>query len=187
MNVLYQDWNKTALLIIDVQKGFDASAWGKRNNLDAEKNIQRLLEFWRSQNRPVIHVQHSSKNPQSTLYPENPGWHFKSEAIPKLDEPVFHKDVNSAFIGTDLEKHLIERSIRNLVIVGLTTDHCVSTTTRMASNLGFEVFLVADATATFGKTGINGEKYEPEIIHMVHLASLNGEFCQVISTESLLS
>jgi nicotinamidase-related amidase len=106
----------TALLIIDVQKGFDASSWGKRNNLDAEKNIQRLLEFWRSKNRPVIHVQHSSKNPQSTLYPKNPGWNFKNEAMPKSDEPVFHKDVNSAFIGTNLEKYLIEQSIRSLVI-----------------------------------------------------------------------
>lgn len=55
MNTPYQNLNKTALLVIDVQKGFDASSWGKRNNLDAEKNIQRLLEFWRSQNRLVIH------------------------------------------------------------------------------------------------------------------------------------
>lgn len=179
-------FEKAALLVIDVQKGFDDSSWGKRNNLDAEKNIQCLLKFWRSQNRPVIHVQHSSKNPQSTLYPKNPGWHFKNEAMPKSNEPIFHKSVNSAFIGTNLEKHLFEQSVRSLVIVGLTTDHCVSTTTRMASNLGFEVFLVADATATFGKTGIHGEKYEPEIIHEVHLASLNGEFCQVINTELLL-
>lgn len=179
-------FEKSALLVIDVQKGFDDSYWGKRNNLDAEKNIQRLLEFWRSQNRYVIHVQHGSKDPQSPLHPKNPGWHFKNEVMPKSDEPIFHKDVNSAFIGTTLEKYLIEQSIKSLVIVGLTTDHCVSTTTRMASNFGFEVFLVADATATFGKTGTSGEKYEPEIIHEVHLASLNVEFCQVINTEALL-
>ncbi len=187
MGILHQNLNKTALLVIDVQKGFDALSWGKRNNLDAEKNIQQLLQFWRSQSRPVIHVQHSSKNPQSTLYPQNPGWQFKNEAMPISIEPIFHKDVNSAFIGTNLEKYLIEQSIKSLAIVGLTTDHCVSTTTRMASNLGFEVFLVADATATFDKMGFDGEVYTAEIIHSVNLASLHGEFCRVIKTKDLLN
>lgn len=179
--------NKTALLIIDVQKGFDDFSWGKRNNSDAEKNIQRLLEFWRSQNRPVIHVQHNSTNPNSKLYPNQAGWEFKEEVLPKMNEPIFHKTVNSAFIGTNLENYLHEQSIVNLVIVGLTTDHCVSTTTRMAANLGFKVFLVENATATFCKTGINGEKYTAEVIHSVNLASLNGEFCQVIRVEKLLN
>ena len=132
-------------------------------------------------------MQHSSKNPQSTLYPNQAGWDFKDEVIPKMNEPIFHKSVNSAFIGTNLEDYLHEKSITSLVIVGLTTDHCVSTTTRMAANLGFKVFLVENATATFGKTGINGEAYKAQVIHSVNLASLHGEFCQVVKTEDVLN
>ncbi len=94
--------------------------------------------------------------------------------------------MNSVFIGTNLEKKLRDNNINKLVIVGLTTNHCISTTTRMAGNLGFDTLLVADATATFDRKGINGEVFSAEIIHQTTLASLNEEFAEVITTESIL-
>jgi len=127
----------TALLVVDVQLGFDDPKWGRRNNPDAESNISRLIHLWRSAKRPVIHVQHCSVEPDSPLRPELPGCQFKPEAMPAEGEPVFKKKVNSAFIGTELESYLKDNEIKHLVIVGLTTDHCISTTTRMAGNLGF--------------------------------------------------
>ena len=175
-----------ALLIIDVQNGFDDPKWGRRNNPSAEANISRLISLWRSEEKPIIHIQHCSVEPDSPLHPELPGCQFKPEATPIEGEPVFKKTVNSAFIGTELESYLRDNSIEEIIIVGLTTDHCVSTTTRMAGNLGFKVLLVSDATATFDRQGPDGRKYKAEDIFSIHLASLHGEFCNVVSTESLI-
>lgn len=177
----------TALILIDVQQGFDDPMWGKRNNPDAEENIALLLKHWRDAKRPIIHVKHCSVNPIYPLHPDNPGNAFKPEVTPIDGEPIFRKTVNSAFIGTNLEAYLREQGINDLVIVGLTTDHCVSTSTRMAGNLGFNVLLVSDATATFAKTGPDGREYSADELHAVNLASLHDEFCQVVTTKPLIS
>ncbi len=177
----------TTLLIIDVQKGFEDPCWGKRNNPDAESNIALLLSEWRRKGLPIIHIQHCSVEPNSPLRPDSPGNEFKEVALPINDEKIFTKTVNSAFIGTELEEYLRSHGINSLVVVGLTTDHCVSTTTRMAGNLGFEVTLVSDATATFDRLGHDGNEYLAEDIHRIHLASLNEEFCIVLSTAEVLN
>ena len=183
----YKITSNTALIVIDVQQGFDDPKWGRRNNSDAEVNISRLISFWRNKNRPVIHIQHCSVELNSPLRPNQPGVEFKPEAMPIEGEQIFEKSVNSAFIGTKLESYLRDNSIDEIVIVGLTTDHCVSTTTRMAGNLGFKVLLVADATATFDRQGPDGKKYKAEDIFSIHIASLHGEFCNVVSTVSLIT
>src|SRR4029077_5744891 len=91
-------------------------------------------------------------------------------------------NVNSAFIGTDLKERLDNAGISKLVIVGLTTNHCVSTSTRSAGNLGYETFLVSDATATFNKRGVDGQNFSAELIHETALASLNNEFATIVTT-----
>lgn len=176
----------TALIVIDVQQGFDDPKWGRRNNPNAESNISALINQWRAKKRPVIHVQHCSDEPTSPLSRNQPGVKFKPEALPIDEEQIFQKTVNSAFIGTNLESYLRENAISNIVIVGLTTDHCVSTTTRMAGNLGFNVLLVSDATATFDRQGPDGVLYKAEDIFAIHLASLDGEFCHVVPTSELI-
>lgn len=176
-----------ALLLIDIQKGFeDVAYWGgHRNNLDAEEKAGKLLAFWRNHGWPVIHVKHNSTNPASPLVKGKPGNEIQDVVKPLTHEVVVEKSVNSAFIGTDLQSMLEEKGIRSLVIAGLTTDHCVSTTTRMAGNLGFETFLVADACATFDKVGVNGERYSAGLIHEISMASLHDEFAKVVTLESL--
>ena len=177
----------TALLIIDVQQGMEAPFLPERNNPGAERQMTALLAAWRTAGAPVIHVQHLSVLPDSPLRPGQPGVELKPEVRPLPGEPLFQKQVNSAFIGTTLEAHLREHAIRHLVIVGLTTDHCVSSTARMAANLGFEVTVVSDATAAFGREGPDGRYYEPDEIHRSELAILHGEFATVRTAEAVLA
>jgi nicotinamidase-related amidase len=175
-----------ALILVDIQQGFDEPYWGERNNPQAEANAARLLDAWRAGGRPVFHIQHLSRSPKSPLRPGQPGAKHKREVRPQSGEPVIPKDVNSAFIGTDLEQQLRRRDINTVVIAGLTTPHCVSTTARMAGNLGFRTLLAADATAAFAQTGYDGRRYDAQTVHELALASIHDEFAEVMPTAALL-
>ncbi|MGD8427176.1 MAG: cysteine hydrolase family protein [Balneolaceae bacterium] len=175
-----------ALIVIDVQKGFQDPQWGQRNNPDAENKIKILIDHWRINDLPIFHIQHASASENSPLHPGKPGFEMMDLVKPMNGEPVIVKKVNSAFIGTDLESRLKAAGYQTLVIAGLTTNHCVSTTTRMAGNLGFETYLVEDATAAFGRIDQNGRHYDADEIHAVSLANIHGEFAQVLTTEKII-
>jgi len=178
---------QTALLLIDVQQGFDDPKWGQRNNPAAEQYMAALLQHWREREQIVIHVRHQSQEPDSPLRAGHAGYEFKPLAHPLAGEAIFTKKVNSAFIGTELEAYLHVKNVKQLVIAGLTTDHCVSTSTRMAGNLGFEVILAADACATFDRVDVDGVLIPAEEIHRIHLASLHNEFCTVRNTADIIA
>jgi nicotinamidase-related amidase len=175
---------RPALILIDIQQGFsDTAYWGgQRNNPCAELRASELLKVWRDNGLPVFHIRHFSTNPFSPLHETNAGNQFNKLVAPADGEPVISKNVNSAFIGTDLQARLDDAKITTLVIAGLTTDHCVSTTTRMAGNFGYKTFLVADATATFNKKGTDGQNYPAELIHETALASLSNEFATIVTS-----
>lgn len=179
--------DRPALILIDIQKGFDDIAYwgGQRNNPEAEIRASELLQLWRKKGLPIYHIQHCSSIPTSLLHATHAGNEFKDLVLPIPGEPVVKKNVNSAFIGTDLKAQLDASKIKKLVVVGMTTDHCISTTTRMAGNLGYETYLVADATATFNKKGFDGKNYSAEVIHETALASLHSEFATVVTSESV--
>ena len=185
MNISIKD--RPALILIDIQKGFDnISYWGgQRNNPDAEFNACILLNLWRENNLPIFHVKHCSSNPESLLNENNAGNEFKDLVKPLINETIIKKNVNSAFIGTDLKEQLEKAKITKVVIAGLTTDQCVSTSARMAGNYGFDTFVVSDATATFNRKGMGGQNFSAELMHETALASLNEEFASVVTTKYL--
>jgi len=174
-----------ALLIIDVQRAIDDPSWGDdRNNRGAEENIARLLGRWRGRGWPIVHVRHASREPRSTYRKGQPGFEFKAEVMPRAGERIVEKQTNSAFIGTDLQEHL--SGITTLVIVGVITNNSVEATARMAGNLGFDTYVVSDATATFGRRDYDGRWRTAEEVHAMSLANLDGEYARIVTTEEVL-
>jgi nicotinamidase-related amidase len=175
------------LLLVDLQRAIDHPSWGVRNNPDAERLVARLLAHWRGRGWPVWHVRHDSTEPASHYRPGQPGNDFKPEVAPLAGEPVIAKRTNSAFIGTDLERRLRAGSHDALVVVGVITNNSVEATVRMAGNLGFATWLVADGCFTFGQRDWNGTPRTAEEVHAMSLANLDGEYCRVTTADAVLA
>jgi nicotinamidase-related amidase len=179
-----------ALLIIDVQQAIDHpqwARWGPRNNPEAEDHIAQLLAVWRATQRPIIHVRHMSREPQSPYRPQQPGNEFKAPVAPLSHERIVEKTTNSAFIGTTLEADLRAAGIDTLIITGVITNNSVEATARMAGNLGFNTIVVADATATFARPDFNGVLRSAEEVHALSLANLQDEYAAIKSTQEVLA
>jgi nicotinamidase-related amidase len=178
----------SALIIVDVQKGFDEieGAGAPRNNPHALAQIVKLMTAFREARVPLIHVRHASHDPDSPFHADRRGYTVKDEVREWPGEPVIVKHVNSAFIGTDLEQRLRDLAVTTLVLVGATTNHCVETTARMGGNLGFDVRLIEDATWTFDRVGPHGDHHAAADIHRMTLANLHGEFAEIVPTRDVI-
>jgi nicotinamidase-related amidase len=143
MTPLFDSLDRSALVVVDVQRGLDdASVWGTRNNPDCEANVVALVAAWREAGRPVVFVRHDSEVPGSTLAPGTPGNALMPELTGEPDLLVA-KRVNSAFHGTpDLAAWLREHELDGIAVCGITTNHCCETTARVGANLGFRVTFV---------------------------------------------
>jgi nicotinamidase-related amidase len=177
-----------ALILIDIQKGLNELDYygGRRNNPEAEESAARLLALWRERNYPLFHIRHMG-TPPSPLSAGTPGNDFKDSVRPLSGESILEKTTNSAFMGTGLHELLQASGINALVLAGLTTAHCVSTTARVAGNLGYHTYVISDATATFDILGPDGEKYEADLVHRICLASLHREFATVMASEDFIA
>lgn len=182
MTLAFDD--RTALIPIDMQQAFDLPA----SSLPAmEAQGLRLLSAWRDAGLPLIHVRHDSVKPGSPFTPGLPGNALRPGFEPQGSEPLVTKSVNAAFIGTDLDLRLRRLGVEHVVLFGLTTDMCVSTTARVAANLGYRVTVVGDATACFDLVAPDGRTVPAADIHRAHLATLHAEFAQVVTTDVAVS
>lgn len=176
-----ETFDDPVLLLIDYQAAFDAPPWPRRWNAEVDRNAGKVLTAFRKARLPVIHVRHDSVDPASTLRPGRPGNAFRPGLIPAEDEPVVSKSVNSAFIGTDLDLRLRRMGARTVLVCGISTDMCVSTTVRTGANLGWPMVLIEDACDCFDLP--YGDATIPaEAIHRAHVATLAYEFCTVVTT-----
>ncbi|NED83175.1 cysteine hydrolase [Streptomyces sp. SID11233] len=184
-----------ALVVVDVQKGFEEEAyWGPRNNPAADENIAGLIDAWQASGRPVVFVRHDSPKPDSPLRVGYPGNAFKpyvEERRGKGDGPELFltKSVNSAFYGTpDLSDWLRGGGVRQIVVAGIQTNMCAETTARMAGNLGYEVFFAFDATYTFDGTGPFGWTMGAQELARATAVTLHGGgFAKVVRSAELIA
>ncbi|MYS06621.1 isochorismatase family protein [Streptomyces sp. SID6041] len=183
-----------ALVVVDVQKGFEEEFWGKRDNPAAEGNIAALIDRWQETGRPVVFVRHdsveSSRSPLRAGHVGNGFKDFVEERRGKGRGPelLVTKTVNSAFYGSpSLDGWLTGLDVVQIVIVGIQTNMCNETTARMGGNLGYEVVFPLDAMHTFDLEGPFGWTLTAEELTRATAVSLHGgRFARVVTTEDVL-
>ena len=179
---------RTALIVVDVQRGFeDATYWGRRNNPDCERNVADLIESWRDQAQPVVFVRHHWDEDGSPLRSDEAGSEFKNvvEGRPDL---LVTKTVHSAFHGTpDLHDWLGKHEIDKLVICGIQTNMCCETTARVGSDLGYEVGFAIDATHAFDQEDHDGGTVTADELARVTASTLDPEFGRVLNTDAAIA
>ena len=176
-----------ALILVDLQLAIDDARWGPRNNPQAERTIAALLAAWREEGLPIVHIRHDSVEPDPPYRPDRPSHAFKPETAPRPGEAVVGKSGHSAFVGTSLEEALDGVGATTLVICGVLTHNSVEATARHAADLGYRVFVVADACWAVALADGAGCFWPAEIVHRVALACLSGEYAAVVDGETALA
>jgi len=175
-----------ALVLIDLQLAIDDPSWGPRNNPGAEAAIAELLAAWRAQSLPIVHIRHDSTEPGSPYAPGSSGHAFKPEAMPRSGEIVIGKATNSAFIAPDLERALDAFGATTLVMCGVLTNNSLEASVRHGANLGYRIFVVADACWAVDKRDLEGKLWPAQDVHDLSLANMQGEYAEIVSLDMAL-
>ncbi|WP_323117993.1 cysteine hydrolase family protein [Burkholderia alba] len=186
MNDLPRFASNAALLLIDLQKGIHHPKLGRRNQPDAECRIAELLACWRHAGRPVVHVRHVSRDPDSVFWPGQDGAAFQDAFVPGEGEHVIEKHVPDAFAATELASWLHARGIAQLVIAGVITNNSVESTARSAGNLGFATVVAEDAAFTFDRRDLSGRLWRAEDIHALSLCNLAMDYARIMTTARIV-
>ena len=169
-----------ALVVVDVQRGFDDPSLGPRDNPDAEENIAKLIAAWRDRGEPIVIVQHDWQG--GPLERGTPGFELKDAVTGETDLRIV-KNVHSSFHGDpDLDGWLRERGIGAIAVCGIQTNFCCETTARIGSDLGYDTWFVIDATHTFDDVDRDGEVVPAAEIARMTAINLQDEFADVVTT-----
>jgi nicotinamidase-related amidase len=177
---------KTALILIDIQNDYFSGGKGELEHpLEAARQARRLLDFFRQQGWPTVHIQHIATRPGATTFlPDSEGVKIHASIAPLPGETVIVKHFPNSFRETGLLEHLKGLGIERLVLCGMMTHMCVDAGMRAAADFGYPVLLAADACATRPLT--YGEvKVPAEHVHAALLAALKS-YGQVLPTEEIL-
>ncbi len=177
---------KPALLIIDWQQAIDHFSELPRSHPNAERLSAGILNHWREQQWPVLHIRHSSRFTGSPYHESSRWFEFKPELEPAVGELLVNKRENCAFAQTELNDILRKREISELVFVGVLLNHSVDATVRMAAGLGFQNYLIPECCPAMAMKTLAACDYSADQVHDIFLSNLAGEYCQLISSEQIL-
>lgn len=175
------------LVILDVQDAIDHPNWDGKNNPEYVVVIKRLLDHWRSNGWPVLHVKHNEQTPTSSYYVHGPWNGIKKDVAPLRGETVILKQENCAFIGTELDAILKRMRVKRLVLTGVVIHNSMDATVRAGKALGYSIILPSDATTAVPVVGAHGKSWDATTVHELTLAMLGDEYADVMSSDDVIA
>jgi nicotinamidase-related amidase len=175
---------KTALLVVDVQESFrHRPYWRDADVPFFVQNLRSLIAGAQSRKIPIVQVFHVE---DSGVFSLDSGHVVPLRDVDFAPDAVFHKRSHSALVGSGLDVWLTQHGIRRVIVCGIRSEQCCETTTRHASDLGYEVDYVTDATLTFPMTDRYGREWTPEQIKARTELVLDGRFARIATVEEAL-
>lgn len=178
---------QSALLVIDVQDSFKAGPrWQRRNNPQFERNIERLIEGYRAAGLPVFFFLDSDAS--EYFRTDSPYFKLMDFVLPRENEPVLVKTSRNCFTSTNLDQLLRRQDTRRVIVTGIKTEQCCETTARVASDLGYAVDFVTEATLTFPirHTELAEELSAEEVVRRTEYM-LRQRFARIATVDAVLA
>lgn len=177
--------SETALLVIDVQESFRHRPYWSDADLSLfVENLQALIDGAKRRRIPVLQIFHVEESGPFSL---ESGYVASLAELSFTPDAVFYKHSHSALIGSGLDVWLVQHGIRRLMISGIRSEQCCETTTRHASDSGYQVDYVTDATLTFTMTDRHGKHWRPAEIKARTELVLEGRFARIVSVDEALT
>ena len=176
--------SNTALVVIDAQQSFrHRPYWSNDEVEEFTARLQRLIDGAKAQGIPVVQVFHVEEEGVFSLA----SGHVKTLAeLSVAPDAVFYKHSHSALVGSGLDVWLVQHGIRRLIVSGIRTEQCCETTTRHASDIGYDVDYVTEATLTFAMTDGHGRVWSPQEIRERTELVLSDRFARIVTVEEAL-
>ena len=179
----------TALLVIDVQESFhQREDWSRISAPDIAERVGRLVEHTRAHDGEVVWILHVQPGDGTEFDPDRGLVRVLEGLEPRDDEHLVHKTSHNAFTTTNLAQHLTSRGVTEVVVTGIRTEQCCETTARVASDLGYSVRFVIDATATHPLELWDGSgTMSADDVAARTASALHGRFAEVVTVEQVLA
>lgn len=176
-----------ALLIIDIQNDYFPGGRAELTQPDAAlAHAEKLLQYFRREQRPVIHVQHINVREGASFFlPETEGVGIHERLTPIKGEHLVVKNYPNSFYRTSLLDIIKSGGITELVVCGMMTHMCIDTTVRAAKDHELPVTLLWDACATKDME-FRGERVPAAQVQAAFMAALSGMFATVTTTQAFI-
>jgi nicotinamidase-related amidase len=177
--------SRTALLIIDAQQSFEHRPYWNESDAPAFfDRLQALVDGAKARHIPVVQIFHVEESGAFSLAS---GYIKTLASLSISPDIVFHKHRHSALVGSGLPVWLTEHGIQRLIVSGIRTEQCCETSTRHASDCGYSVDFVTEATLTFAMTDRSGRQWSASEIKARTELVLEARFARVLTVNQALA